>query len=292
MYFAGQDVPLSATVLDDSGNPATESMTVTVTVTDPLGNATTPATVSAGAGVYTAIASSATTLGVWLVAWSAVGTNVRWTYADQFTVRPVGVEQIVDLVSVKKHLNINLADTRSDDELQNFILTAADQARDVVGPLLPEVHTEWFDGGASWIFPDWVPLASILSCTEYYGLSAFLLTEQQLGAQMNAFAFTADYTTGQITRRTFGGEAALFAAGSKNIKLTYTAGRAGVIPYTVRLGALELIRHLWQQTQQSGRPRFGSSAQDGDVAGAPMGFALPDRVIELWSPFRRPPGIA
>jgi hypothetical protein len=31
---------------------------------------------------------------------------------------------------------------------------------------------------------------------------------------------------------------------------------------------------------------------DGDSAGIPMGFALPDRVIELWSPFRRPPGIA
>jgi hypothetical protein len=240
--------------------------------------------------------SSASTAGVWLFRWTATGTNgtvpVNWAYEDQFTVRPTGIEQFVDLFSVKKHLNINPTDTRQDEELQGFILAAADQARDVIGPWLPEQHTEFWDGGTSYISPDWSPVLSVQSVTEYYGLSTFLLHEQPLGAQMDAFAFTVDYITGTLVRRTFGGEAALFAAGAKNIKIVYTSGRAAQLPFTVRLGALELIRHWWQQTQQGGRPKFGSSGMDGDSSGVSMGFAIPDRVVELWAPFRRAPGIA
>lgn len=292
MYYVGQDVGLSATALDDSGNPATVALAATVSVTDPTGAVTHPTVATGPSGALSAVVPSVAAAGNWLVRWTATGTGVGWAYEDQFTVRAQGVEQFVDLLSVKKHLNIPLNDTRQDDELQNFILAAADQARDVCGPFLPETHTQFFNGGVSAISPDWLPVASVLSCTEYYGLSAFVLNEQPLGAQMNAFAFTVDYTTGTLIRRTFGGEAAQFAAGSKNVKLVYTAGRAGVIPYTVRLGALELIRHLWQQSQQAGRPKFGGAGMDGDSAGIPMGFALPDRVIELWSPLRRPPGIA
>jgi hypothetical protein len=292
LYFQGQDVGLTATALDDNGNPATASLTAVLTVTDPNGVVTHPTAATGPSGALSAVVPSVGVAGVWLIRWTATGTGVSWASEDQFTVRPSGVEQLVDLLSVKKHLNLALNDARQDDELQNFILAAADQARDVCGPFLAETHTQFFDGGVSTLSPDWLPVASILSVTEYYGLSAFTLNEQPLGTQMNAFAFTADYTTGTLTRRTFGGEAAMFAAGSKNVKVVYTSGRSGSIPYTVRLGALELIRHLWQQTQQGGRPKFGGAGMDGDSAGIPMGFALPDRVVELWSPFRRPPGIA
>jgi hypothetical protein len=295
IYFVGQDVGLTCTPLDDNGNATTGALSVSVTVTSPTGATTTPAVSSAGGGAYSAVVPSVSA-GTWLVRWTATGTNgtvpVGWAYEDQFTVRPQGVEQLVDLVSVKKHLNIPLNDNRQDEELQGFILTAADQARDVCGPFLPEQHTQFFDGGLTTLQPDWLPVASVQSVTEYYGLSAFVLTEQPLGAQMNAFAFTADYDTGQLTRRTFGGEAALFALGTKNVKVVYTAGTGGQIPFTIRLGALELIRHLWQQTQNGGRPKFGSAGMDGESMGVPMGFALPDRVIELWGPKRRPPGIA
>jgi hypothetical protein len=56
---------------------------------------------------------------------------------------------------------------------------------------------------------------------------------------------------------------------------------------------LELIRHLWQMTQQGGgRPKFGGSAYDGGEAMVSTGFAIPARVLELWQPFYRGPGIA
>lgn len=199
--------------------------------------------------------------------------------------------QIVDLPSVKAHLNITRDDPAQDDELQGFISAASEMARDVVGPILGEQHTQWFDGGRPTVVPDWLPVVSVESVTEFYGLSRFLLTEQPLETQDNAFGFTVDYDTGQITRRTFGGEQARFAAGTKNVQVVYTSGR-GVVPYSVRLGTLELIRHLWSMTQQGGLQRGGLGSMSDESARVPTGFALPNRVLELWQPYRRPPGIA
>lgn len=293
IYFTGQDVALTANPLDDSGNPAQGAVTVSVAITDPSGAITLPAPSGPVSGAYTAVVPSVSLPGVWLVRWTATGTGVGWRSETQFQVRPAGIEQLVDLPSVKAHLNIPPGDSRQDDELQGFILAAGEIARNHCGPFIPETHTQFFDGGVTKVMPDFVPVASVLSATEFYGLSAFPLTEQQLGNQMNAFAFTVDYSTGEITRRTFGGEAATFAFGSKNIKFVYTAGRAGQVPWSVRLGVLELIRHMWQMTQQGGgRPKFNGGAYDGGEASVPTGFAIPSRVLELWQTYYRGPGIA
>jgi hypothetical protein len=289
IYYVGQDVPLKVTPTDDSGNVLTGLQSVSVAVTDPSGAPSTPAVSGPASGAYTAIASGVSVPGVWLVRWYATG----WSYETQFQVRTLGAEQLVDLAGVKAHLNIPSNDTRQDDELQGFILAAGEIARNHCGPFIPETHTQWFDGGRNTIVPDVTPIASVLSATEYYGLSAYPLTEQPLSGQVDAFGFTVDYGTGEITRRTFGGESATFAFGSKNIKVVYTAGRGGTVPWTVRLGVLELIRHLWQMTQQGGgRPKFGGSAYDGGEAMVSTGFAIPARVLELWQPFYRGPGIA
>jgi hypothetical protein len=200
--------------------------------------------------------------------------------------------QVVDLASVRAHLNITSVDPAQDAELQGFIMAASEMARDVVGPIVAEQHTQWFDGGRPSLVPDWLPLASVQSITEFYGQSQFVLTEQALGEQETAFGFTVDYDTGHITRRTFGGEPARFAAGTKNVQVVYTAG-LGVTSWSVRLGALELIRHLWSMTQQGGIQRVGMAPGSDDGTGrVPTGFALPQRVRELWQPYKRPPGIA
>jgi hypothetical protein len=291
LYFTGQDVGLTETVLDDTGAPATGTVTVVLTVTDPAGTITTPATTSAGGGQYAAAVPAVAVAGTWLFRWTATGTGVGYASEGQFQVRPLGVEQVVDLASVKAHLNIPASNTSQDAELQGFILAAGELARDVVGPLLPEQHTEWHNGGNPTITLDWLPLASVQSVTEYVSASTWVLTEQPLGTSTDAYGYTIDLDRGQITRRATGG-AVCFPSGIKNVKVVYTAARDGGTPWTVRLGVLELIRHLFQLTQQGGRPRFGGAALDGDSSGVPTGFALPARVLELWQPFKRPPGIA
>lgn len=290
IYNNGQDVPLNVTVLNDAQAPA-NAASVTVTVTQPDGTALNPTPANAGTGIYQAVVTAPTQTGTFLVHWSATGSGFAFTYDDQFQVRPAGAEQIVDLASVKAHLNMIPTDTTQDAELTGFILGATTVIRDMIGPIVPEQHLEYFDGAVMTISVAWQPLLSIQSIYEYYGLSAFLLTEQPLGTQINAFGFTVDYITGQVTRRTFGGQAALFAVGDKNIKVAYTAGRSDV-PYNVRLGALELIRHNWSMTQQAGRPRIRSGMDAGGELAVPIGFAVPDRVVEWLAPHRRPPGIA
>lgn len=197
---------------------------------------------------------------------------------------------IVDLASVKAHLNIPVGNTTSDAELQGFMDAAGELARNVVGPILPEVHTEWHDGGSPTISMDWQPVAAVQSVTEYVAASTFQLTEQPLGTSTDAYGYTVDLERGQITRRATGGVVP-FPAGTKNVVVTYTAG-SGTISPAVRLGTLELIRHLWQLTQQGGRPRFGGGGLDSEGGGVPTGFAIPARVLELWQPSARPPGIA
>ncbi|MGA5819728.1 hypothetical protein ACPC54_17945 [Kitasatospora sp. NPDC094028] len=199
---------------------------------------------------------------------------------------------IVDLASVKLHLNIPSSDTRQDTELGRFISAADDQARYVCGPVTAELHTEWYDGGRPVISLDWQPVASVTSVTEFVASSTWNLTEQPLGGGgMDSYGYTVDLARGTITRRAVGQDVP-FPRGLKNVRVVYTAG-PGVVAPTVFLGALELVRHLWQQTQQGGRPKFGATGSfDGDGAAVPMGFALPARVLELWAPFRRAPGVA
>lgn len=301
VFFQNQDVPLAWAPVDDQGNEIFGgSVTVTATVTDPSGNVTTPAVSEwvPNSGTYNAVAESVATAGVWLVSWSATGTNgnnvaVQATYGEQFSVQAGGLAQIIDLASVKDYLRIPLTDDSRDNALMGFIFATSEVCRDFCGPFLAESHTEYFDGGGPKLVVDWQPLLSVQSVTEYYGLSAFSITEQPLGTQQNAFGFTADYTTGELTRRTFGGEAAYWARGAKNVKVVYTAGRSGPLPWSVRLGALEMVRHLFQLTQLGGRSKFGGNVLDSDGGPAvPTGFAIPQRVIELWSSYQRPPGIA
>jgi hypothetical protein len=278
--------------VDATGAPVI-GVAAAVTVTDPAGAVTTPASAYQGAGVYTAVVPSVGAEGVWRYRWTAVGPGVAWADEGQFQVRPLGIEQLVDLASVKAHLNMNVSDTRQDDELQGFILAAADLARDVVGPLLPETHTEWHNGGSRTLALDWLPVASVLSVTEYIAATSWTLTEQPLGTSTDAYGYTVDLDRGQITRRAVG-DAVCFPHGIKNVRVVYTAGRGGAVPWAVRLGALELIRHLWQFSQQrGGRSPVGGSTLDSDSTPAvPTGFAMPNRVLELWKPFKRPPGIA
>jgi hypothetical protein len=94
-----------------------------------------------------------------------------------------------------------------------FILAAADLARDVVGPVLPEVHTEWHNGGRTTLFLDWQPVASVASVTEYIAASTYLLTEQPLGqGAMDSYGYTTDLERGTVTRRAVG-DAVPFPAG-------------------------------------------------------------------------------
>ncbi|MGW2837309.1 hypothetical protein ACWCWD_06310 [Streptomyces sp. NPDC001493] len=70
----------------------------------------------------------------------------------------------------------------------------------------------------------------------------------------------------------------------------YTAGRDEAPP-TIRLAALLLFQHLWRTRNG---PARGASSDDSYSVSEPIpgfGYAVPNRVLELLEPFKRPPGI-
>lgn len=281
VFNVGADVPLSWVNGSDAG-PAQ------LVVTDPTGTATMPPPVTAVAGTYSATFRTSLP-GLHQVRWSTQGA-VGAVFEDVFEVRPAVPTALVSIKDAREWLRLRSTDTSDDLKIQSIIEAASRLVVNITGPIQSTSFTEWFDGGVPTIVLAHPPIISIVRVVEYYGQSTFVLSEQPLGSQTSAFAFTVDYTTGQLTRRTIGGDAALFVQGDKNIAVTYTAGRM-IVPENVQLATKELVRHLYQNTQVQGRSKLASTGDDG-YGEVPIGFAVPNFVVQMLHPDRRAPGIA
>jgi hypothetical protein len=133
------------------------------------------------------------------------------------------------------------------------------------------------------------PVVSITSVTEYVGASTYPLSQVATPDLGSVYSYSFE-TSGRLIRRSSGGAIRVFPPGFGNIHVVYVAGRA-TVPPNVKLATLELVRHLFQLSQQGGRPSFGGGALE-EGPWAPSGFAVPTRVIELLAPNRRYPSIA
>lgn len=264
--------------------------TATLTVTDPSGNVFTQSVADSGGGVYNAKYTPGV-YGRFGVQWAATLAGVQGSSQDVFDVRPSGVVALVSVADVIEYQNLPAQSPVELNKIQRIINASSILIQDITGPMSPQVFTEWFDGGLATVYPSEKPLTKVLSASEYYGISEFVLTEQPLGFQTDAFAFTVDYLTGQIMRRTYGGAKAWFAIGDKNVRITYQAGRK-YVPENVQIGTLELIRFFYNHTQvPSGRGRGGGVSPEA-MENVMIGFAVPNFVIEMVQTHRRGPGIA
>jgi len=202
---------------------------------------------------------------------------------------------LVSLDEAKLHLDMPTSDTTVDAELQGFIDAATPLIENICGPITSESVTEWHDGGAgdrSALVLRRRPVLSVTSVTEYLGQTPQVLAAATTPANAAALSYSLEVATGTIIRRSAAGTVYPFAWGEQNVQVVYTAG-FGSTPANVRLAALELIRHLWQSTQQGGRPAFNGNPADGNGFGpAGGGYAVPNFVIELLKPNERIPGIA
>lgn len=189
---------------------------------------------------------------------------------------------IASLDETRDYLNIAIADPTANTELQRFIDAADPVIEDIVGPVTSASVTEWHNGGRPYIVLRQNPVLSVGTVTEYTGATANVLTVATDPSAFGSWTYTFD-PDGILYRVTSAGSG-FFAAGATNIQVQYTVGR-NPVPPNIKLAALELIRHLYQSTQQGGRPQFGGASED--MPWAPAGFAVPTRVIELLAPYRR-----
>lgn len=199
-----------------------------------------------------------------------------------------GPTALVTLAEARAHLNFT-ADTSHDTELQGFIDAAQPVVEDIVGPVVNVTLDEWYDGGGMFLSVRRRPIVSVTSVTEYIGTSTYTLTQVATPDLATTYSYSFE-PSGRIARRSAGGGLRAFPTGVSNVRVVYVAGRA-TVPANVRLATLEFIRHNYQLSQQGGRPAFGGGASE-EGPWTPSGFAVPTRVIELLSPYRRHPSIA
>jgi hypothetical protein len=277
IYDIGDLITLTSIVVTNDG-PAV------LTVTDPSGTPTVTPGIAFTSNAYTGTYAPLVA-GRFAVKW-ATASNVA---QDVFDVRSTTIG-VISLDDVRAWLRLRTVDVGDNEKLLALIETASDLISDVTGPLLPTTYTEQFSGGKPHYTVMHPPLLSITTMTEFWGNQAKPLTEQPLGFQTNPYGFTVDYTTGQITRRTFGGDASIFAQGVKNVVVTYVA-QLSPIPNAIQMATRELVKHLYNNTQiPSGKARVGGA--DADFS-APIAYAIPNFVLDMIPlKYRRPPGIA
>ena len=186
---------------------------------------------------------------------------------------------LVTISEVRTHLNIPASDTSHDTELQGFMDAAQVIIENIVGSVVQTTYTETYDGGNSYIEFRHKPVFSITSVSEYQGSTLTAVAVATNPALATTPSYTFDSFMNRVVRRNAGGWESYFPLGANAIAITYVAGLASV-PANVRLAALELIRHLYQQTQQGGRPSFGGSGSD-ETYSPGSGYAVPNRVLEL-----------
>jgi len=275
MIDLGDPVPLSVFVIDDTG-AAANAGTVVLTVTLPDMTVITPAIVNGAVGIYSA--SYVPTLpGRHTVRWVATGANLC-AYPDVFNVAPSDPGFIISLDDARKGLVLSSGQTAKDDDLRTYISAACPIMEDLVGPILRTARTETYDGGTSQINLLWSPLISVSSIVESFG-STYVrtLTAQDVfaGSGLDSFGYSADLTTGIITRRATG-MAIPFALGKRNVQITYVSGRA-MVGGNILLATRRLIAHLWRQDQTWSRP----GVPNEEMTTTPSGFAVPRAVVEM-----------
>lgn len=164
----------------------------------------------------------------------------------------------VTLAELKAHLNIT--SSTHDVELDTHLAAAVDTVEGMVGAVASRavVQTVRASGGTV-----------VLSTSP-------VLSVQSLTSAGVAVTYRADLPAGLLYDVTPTGD----------VVVSYTVGRSPV-PAAIRLAILVVAAHLWR-TQQGSSPSQFQDAEDV----TPMGFAVPNRAVELLRRYMLGPAVA
>lgn len=198
----------------------------------------------------------------------------------------------------KAAINVQGLEAKYDLAVDAYITAASERIVDMCGPVVDRTFTgEVYDGGAGWIAlrnAAFGPLAitTIDALSEYdYTGTATALSVEDFDTKP-VYGFMVDAALGVIRRRS-SGSGYVFVAGSQNVVVTYTSGRAAstaTVPSKFKVAAQILVAHLWRQRG----PQAGAYRTDTD-SGPMFGvapFAMPRAVEDMLAYDRRPPVIA
>lgn len=262
-YTLGQQVVLTTAVTDTLGAPIDATMSLVVTRPDgtTLVSGVGLTITHPGTGSYACVVpamQSGTYLYLWTASGAAVGVD-----DGQFDVLAI-TRRIVSLADAKLHMNKN--NTADDIEIQDFIDAAQAVVTREVGDIVPTQYTELLPLDGPNIVLSRRPILSVTSVSVMGGSSTPTV--------VSPTAYRLHSSTGIIEHLNYG-----FVGTSAEV--VYLSGLTGPVPPNYRLATLELIAHLWRNSQQGRNRRVRGSGPEDDTATVGLGFSLPNRVREL-----------
>ena len=257
----------------DPGGALVTAATAVVTVTLPDGTTVTPAvTETATTGIYQADYPT-TVPGRHTVRW--VWTTPAHAYTDVFDVSDEAPPAILSLAAAREHLN--LRDTREDQEARFWNTAATRCVEALVGPVVPRDFSERHDERRM--------SALVLRRTPVIAVTA---VEPVLatGRGYDVGDLVVDRETGLVSLASGG---LLYGP----LRVTYRAGRP-VIAENIAGAARIILQHLWRTQRGSSRGSLPGSSNDYSVTEPipGLGYAIPNRAVQLLEPDRLPPGVA
>jgi hypothetical protein len=262
----------------NAGGTLTNATTVALTVALPDGTTASPAVTNPPAvtGQYT-LDYTTVQAGRHSVRW--VFTTPNSAYTDMFDVREASPPGIVSLADAKAHLNIGSSTTTHDDELRGWIESVTHLVEQYTGICARGTVVEDHDIQPSGVNALALRRTPVISLTS----AAAILTG---GTSYTVADLDVDVRMG-IVRRLDGGR--MYGP----LRVTYVAGRT-VIPANITAAARIILAHLWRT--QYGASRAGSAIGGGEdflvteqIPG--LGYAVPNRALQLLEPHRLPPGV-
>ncbi|MGP4088549.1 hypothetical protein [Streptomyces sp. KR55] len=272
-FDLGDVVPLGTTVKDGSGTLVNAgAMALTITLPDNTTVSVSPVTpVSTGTYTY-----DYTTVqpGRHVVRWVASGANAG-AYTDVFDVREAAPPLIMSLADARKHVNATV--TTHDEELRGWVEAASRAVEFFVGPVARRTVTETHNRA----------YARVLALRQTPAISLTTVAAVLTGGTSYAVAdLDLDGETGIVQRKDGG---VLYGP----LRVTYVVGRT-IIRANISHAARIILQHLWR-TQGGGMGRPAPGGMDDYAVTEPipgLGFAVPNRALELLLDDRLPPGVA
>lgn len=265
----GDLYPITVLVRDEDGT-LTDTTSVSVAITLPTGSAApgSPFVASrVSVGRYE-LDYETTTAG--LHSWTATATGaIEGVFSDTFTVVSTSNVGIVSLEDARGALRIGASNTAEDEFIRDAILDVSDLCEAYTGQVWRRtaVTAELADGGGEFIQLRKTPVVSITSVTES-------------GVTVAASGYVLDTVNGWLWRGT-AQSGRIWAYGRQSVSVSYVAGPAdGVVPRRIRRGALNFIRHMWEERRAGSGIPFPAGPDTEWVEGG--GVSIPRRVAESW----------
>ncbi|MFJ3663156.1 hypothetical protein ACIPPM_22125 [Streptomyces sp. NPDC090119] len=261
-FDLGSTVRLAADCTDPTG-VLTTAATAAVTVTLPDGStASPPASETGTTGRYQAD-YVATAAGRHTVRWQFTGP--AHAYTDMFDVRDAAPPALLSLADARTHLKKN--DHGDDDEIREWIEACTRAVEQLVGPVVVRTVTQdiFFTSGRSLT----LALTPVVSLVSVSALSPGDTSYDVQGLHL-------DGATGIVTRLDGGLLHGPLRAISRVGRVVVTAN--------IRAAAKIILQHLWRTRQGPGRPQRGMDDYDVSEPIPGLGFAIPNRAVQLLDP--------